>query len=57
MVALGNPSPVRACRMQRFTRQLSGRPTPVGHTEIDSTVRYLGIVLEDALTVAEGIEI
>ena len=29
----------------------------LGHTEMDSTVRYLGVELEDALTIAEAIEI
>ena len=29
----------------------------VGHTKIDSTVRYLGVELEDALAIAEAIEI
>ncbi len=28
----------------------------LGHTEMDSTVRYLGVELEDALTIAEAIE-
>ncbi len=29
----------------------------LGHTKIDSTVRYLGVELEDALAIAEAIEI
>jgi hypothetical protein len=29
----------------------------LGHTKIDSTVRYLGVDIEDALTLAEGTEI
>ena len=29
----------------------------LGHTKMDSTVRYLGIELEDALAIAEAIEI
>lgn len=28
-----------------------------GHIKIDSTVRYLGVAVEDALTLAEGTEI
>ena len=28
-----------------------------GHTKMDSTVRYLGVELEDALAIAEAIEI
>tara|TARA_R110002124_G_scaffold283987_1_gene460629 strand:+ start:899 stop:1204 length:306 start_codon:yes stop_codon:yes gene_type:complete len=39
----------------------TGNPRAVqlllGHTKMDSTVRYLGIELEDALTIAEAIEI
>lgn len=30
---------------------------PLGHTKMDSTVRYLGVELEDALAIAEAIEI
>ncbi|PZQ56768.1 MAG: integrase [Novosphingobium pentaromativorans] len=29
----------------------------LGHTKIESTVRYLGVDVEDALTLAEGAEI
>lgn len=29
----------------------------LGHTKMDSTVRYLGVGLEDALVIAEAIEI
>ena len=29
----------------------------LGHTKLDSTVRYLGVELEDALAIAEAIEI
>lgn len=29
----------------------------LGHTKMDSTVRYLGVELEDALAIAETIEI
>lgn len=29
----------------------------LGHTKMDSTVRYLGVDLEDALTLSEGIEL
>jgi integrase len=28
----------------------------LGHTKMDSTVRYLGIELEDALEISEGVE-
>jgi hypothetical protein len=29
----------------------------LGHTKMDSTVRYLGVELEDALAISEAIEI
>ena len=29
----------------------------LGHTKMDSTVRYLGVELEDALLISEGVEI
>ena len=29
----------------------------LGHTKIESTVRYLGVDIEDALTLAEGTEL
>jgi hypothetical protein len=29
----------------------------MGHTKMDSTVRYLGVELEDALAISEAIEI
>lgn len=29
----------------------------LGHSKIENTVRYLGVVVEDALTLAEGIEV
>ena len=29
----------------------------LGHTKMDSTVRYLGVDLEDALAIAEAVEI
>jgi len=29
----------------------------LGHTKMDSTVRYLGVDVEDALAISEGVEI
>ena len=29
----------------------------LGHTKMDSTVRYLGVDLEDALSISESVEI
>jgi hypothetical protein len=31
--------------------------TGLGHTKVDSTVRYLGVELDDALSIAEKIDI
>jgi hypothetical protein len=31
--------------------------TAVGHTKIESTVRYLGIEVDDALAIAEQVEV
>jgi hypothetical protein len=30
---------------------------PLGHTKIESTVRYLGIEVDDALTLSEQVEL
>ena len=30
---------------------------PIGHTKIESTVRYLGIEVDDALAIAEQIDV
>jgi hypothetical protein len=30
---------------------------PLGHTNMESTVRYLGVDIEDALSVSEGIDL
>jgi site-specific recombinase XerC len=29
----------------------------LGHTKLDSTVRYLGVEVEDALAIAEGVDV
>jgi hypothetical protein len=29
----------------------------LGHTKVDSTVRYLGVDIEDALSLSEGIDL
>jgi hypothetical protein len=29
----------------------------LGHTKMDSTVRYLGVDIEDALTLSEGVDL
>ena len=34
-----------------------GRAIPLGHTKLESTVRYLGIEVDDALEIAEQTEV
>jgi hypothetical protein len=38
-------------------RQLTGGAAALGHTKIESTLRYLGVDVEDALTLAEHTEV
>ena len=38
-------------------RQLTSRAAAVGHTKIESTVRYLGIEVDDALAIAEQVDV
>ena len=38
----------------RQTKNLRAVQLLLGHTKLESTVRYLGIELEDALEIAEG---
>ncbi|MEX0285996.1 MAG: hypothetical protein AB3N23_15425 [Paracoccaceae bacterium] len=41
----------------RVRLELAENHRDLGHTKMDSTVRYLGVELEDALAIAEAIEI
>jgi integrase len=38
-------------------QELKSRPTALGHTKLESTVRYLGIEVDDALEIAEQTEV
>jgi integrase len=38
-------------------RQFAGGPLLLGHTKIESTVRYLGIEVDDALAIAEQVDV
>ena len=49
-------SAVRA-QIYKKTGNLRAVQLLLGHTKMDSTVRYLGVELEDALAIAEAIEI
>jgi site-specific recombinase XerC len=41
----------------RKTGNLRAVQLLLGHTKVDSTVRYLGVALEDALSISERIDI
>ena len=43
----------KAAEIYRKTGNLSAVQLLLGHTKVDSTVRYLGVELEDALSIAE----
>ena len=41
----------------RKTKNLRAVQLLLGHTKLESTVRYLGIEVEDALEIAERVEV
>lgn len=47
----------KAAEIYRKTGNLRAVQRLLGHTKVDSTVRYLGFELEDALGIAERIDI
>jgi integrase len=47
----------KASQIYKRTGTLRAVQILLGHTRIESTVRYLGVDVEDALTLAEGTEI
>ena len=47
----------KAAEIYRKTGNLRAVQLLLGHTKVDSTVRYLGVELEDALSIAERIDI
>jgi hypothetical protein len=47
----------KAAQIYKKTGNLRAVQLLLGNTKMDSTVRYLGIELEDALAIAEAIEI
>ena len=47
----------KAAEIYRKTGNLRAVQLLLGHTKVDNTVRYLGVELEDALSIAERIDI
>ena len=47
----------RASIIHKQTGNLRAVQILLGHTKIESTVRYLGVDMEDALLLAEGTEV
>ncbi|PZX11315.1 phage integrase family protein [Palleronia aestuarii] len=47
----------KASQIYRKTGNLRAVQLLLGHTKMDSTVRYLGVELEDALAIAEAVDI
>nr|WP_306131972.1 hypothetical protein [Roseivivax marinus] len=48
---------LKAAQIYRKTGNLRAVQLLLGHTKVDSTVRYLGVELEDALSIAESVDI
>jgi site-specific recombinase XerC len=46
----------KAAQIYEKTGNLRAVQLLLGHTKMDNTVRYLGIKLEDALEISEGVE-
>jgi integrase len=47
----------KACLIYRTTKNIRAVQLLLGHSKLESTVRYLGIELDDALEIAERTEI
>ena len=47
----------KVAQIYRNTGNLWAVQLRLGHTKMDSTVRYLGVDIEDALTLSEGIDL
>jgi len=47
----------KATLIYRRTKNLRAVQLLLGHTNLDSTVRYLGVELDDALEIAENTDI
>jgi hypothetical protein len=53
----GSPSQLAAQAMPRRTKNLRAVQLLLGHTKLESTVRYLGIEVDDALEISEQTEV
>ena len=47
----------KAAQIYRRTGTLRAVQLLLGHTKLESTVRYLGIEVDDALTISEQVEL
>lgn len=47
----------KAALIYRKTGNIRAVQLLLGHTKLDSTVRYLGVEVEDALAIAESIDV
>ena len=47
----------KVAQLYKKTGNLRAVQLLLGHTKMDSTVRYLGVDLDDALTLSEGIDL
>jgi site-specific recombinase XerD len=47
----------KAAQIYRKTGNLRAVQLLLGHTKLESTVRYLGVEVDDALTISEQIEL
>jgi site-specific recombinase XerC len=47
----------KAAEIYRKTGNLRAVQLLLGHTKVDSTVRYLGVELKDALSISEKVDI
>ena len=47
----------KAALIYRKTGNLRAAQLPLGHTKLESTVRYLGVEVDDALAISEGVHL
>ena len=47
----------KAAQVHKMTRNLRAVQLLLGHTELESTLRYLGIEVDEALSISEQVEL